>query len=221
MKSTSTISFLLQGCTIVRVSILLKLLQVRKTDFRQSNDPVRMRSLPTRREPTNPARIRLRLHLCFMVIIATLMLSMAAYPSNPGYPPYYHMPYGPPPAEQSPHYSHPLGPWYGAQSHYDDVPPDATVAPIPHYYHIPYAPPPPELYPHYSHPLGPQYSAQSQYHNVPPPSSAEPIKSDDVPFLTPQDTVSIMSEEVPSTNPQDTGAVQRKFHEDDQPNEDF
>jgi hypothetical protein len=48
-----------------------------------------------------------------------------------------------------------------------------------------------------------------------------PIKSDDVPFLTPQDTVSIMSEEVPSTNPQDTGAVQRKFHEDDQPNEDF
>ena len=74
MKSTSTISFLLQGCTIVRVSILLKLLQVRKTDFRQSNDPVRVRSLPTRREPTNRARIRPRLHLCFMVIIATLML---------------------------------------------------------------------------------------------------------------------------------------------------
>ena len=74
MKSTSTLSFLLQGCTIVRVSILLKLLQVRKTDFRQSNDPVRVRSLPTRREPTNRARIRPRLHLCFMVIIATLML---------------------------------------------------------------------------------------------------------------------------------------------------
>ncbi len=196
--------------------------------------------------------------------------AMSAYPSNTGYSPYphyYRMPYGPPPAEQYPHYPHRLGPWYGAQSHHDDVPPnsagqakteDAPSAPVPPYYHMQYGLPPPEpLYPHYSHPLGPRYDAQSQYVNFPPPpSSAESINSEEiVPSPTPQDTVSVQrnthyshplgprygaqsqyvnfppppssadpmnSEEiVPSPTAQDTFAVKRKNHEDDQRKEDF
>ena len=143
--------------------------------------------------------------------------AMAAYPSNPGYslyPPYYHMPYGSSATEQYPHYFHPLGPRYGAQSHYDDVRPNsaghaktehAPIAPVPPNYHIPYAPPPPEIYPHYSHPLGPQYSAQSQYDYVPPPSSVDPVESEGVSSLSPQDIV----------------AVQRTFQEDDQTKEDL
>ena len=143
--------------------------------------------------------------------------AMAAYPSNPGYslyPPYYHMPNGPPATKQYPHYSHPLGPRYGIQSPYDDVPlnsaghaktEDPPLAPVLPYYDMPFAPPPPELYTHESYTLGPQKSAQSQYDNVPPPSSADPVESEEVPTLTSQYIV----------------VVQRKFHDDDQPDEDF
>ena len=145
--------------------------------------------------------------------------AMAAYPSNPGYslyPPYYHMPNGPPATEQYPPYSHPLGPRYGVKSPYDDVPlnsaghaktedPPLALAPVPPYYHMPYAPPPPELNTHDSHSLGPQKSAQSQYDNVPPPSSADPVES----------------EEDTSLSPQEILAVQRSFQEqeDDEPKE--